>query len=592
LLFKWGKENGEEDDSYKKGEVADSSGHHKRWNTNDTEEALARRELDYGLALYCVECGFGGEATLFGELEVDIEILPPSISVSKAQAGFNANMRAGLNLGMEAFVKYEKEWEKTLAKIPLGGFHVPLVITVGPFVSVGIEAKAGISATGTLLIGATAVWDDVDVLIDLKNSGNSHVTGLVPRFEHKAEATGELKIEASLGLPVKLGLGVEVLSVWEASAAIVDTPSIVAEGSFEVSASVSDEGTIEYDINGGCYGIAWNVHFENTLQAVVEADLIGSWEHDLIEPQESDPIAEGCIGYVNDGTDDDSAADNPLGTGSGTGATGNGLNSKGNGLSGSKGNSVGGSSSVISASSSSTANAVQRSGSAQSSSSSTRSSTSTSSTSTSAQSSTTTSSSSGTSSSNANKVASTTTTSNAASTPIKLASSSTTSTSIKSSATSSSSTSTKASTTSASSSASKVAANTPSTTSKPSSTTLASTTTSKITTSTTTTKPACTPSQVIPNPTSTAGTTCKQVVAQASVAATFFVGTPTTVNTVDLCATNCLSNKNCVSFSYNDNKACQLYNKAVKNVTVTTKRGEPQLTFYDKACWIYSTCPK
>jgi hypothetical protein len=27
-------------------------------------------------------------------------------------------------------------------------------------------------------------------------------------------------------------------------------------------------------------------------------------------------------------------------------------------------------------------------------------------------------------------------------------------------------------------------------------------------------------------------------------------------------------------------------------VTVTTKRGEPQLTFYDKACWIYSTCPK
>jgi hypothetical protein len=180
LLFKWGKENGEEDDSYKKGEVADASGHHKRANANYTGTSLVERELDYGLALYCVECGFGGEATLWGEMEVDMGFF--SIDVSKAQAGFKANMRAGLNLGMEAYVQYEKEWEKTLAKIPIGGFHVPLLITVGPFVSVSIEAKAGISATGTLLIGAIAVWDSVDVLIDLKTSSNSHVTSLVPRF--------------------------------------------------------------------------------------------------------------------------------------------------------------------------------------------------------------------------------------------------------------------------------------------------------------------------------------------------------------------------------------------------------------------------
>ncbi|KAL5383437.1 hypothetical protein PMIN06_005727 [Paraphaeosphaeria minitans] len=74
LLWKWGKEGGEEDDSYKKGEVASDSGHHKRSNLT----MLDKRELDYGLALYCVECGFGGSAKIWGEIGASAKILPPS----------------------------------------------------------------------------------------------------------------------------------------------------------------------------------------------------------------------------------------------------------------------------------------------------------------------------------------------------------------------------------------------------------------------------------------------------------------------------------------------------------------------------------
>ncbi|KAL5383438.1 hypothetical protein PMIN02_009604 [Paraphaeosphaeria minitans] len=165
---------------------------------------------------------------------------------------------------MEAFVKYEKEWEKELARIPLGGFAISGLVEVGPFVSLGVEAKVGIEATGELLIGAGVEWDNVDIMLDLLDSGNSHANGLVPQFVHKAEAQGELSMEASLGLPVKLGIGVDIFDgLWQADAAVVDTPSVVLEGSFEVSAEVTDEGTIEYDIDGGCYGIAWNIHFEN-----------------------------------------------------------------------------------------------------------------------------------------------------------------------------------------------------------------------------------------------------------------------------------------------------------------------------------------
>jgi hypothetical protein len=543
LLAKFGKAGGEEDDSFAHGEVADPNGHHKRSNETD----LAKRELDYGLALYCVECGFAGKATLWGSLSFSI-----LDGIETAQIGLNANFKAGLNLGMEAYVKYEKEWEKELARIPIGGFSIDGFADIGPFVSLSVEAKAGISATGSLLLGAAVAWDDVDIVLDLLDTSSSHVTGLTPRFEHKAEATGELKIEASIGLPVRLGVGIQILGgLWEADAAIKDTPSINAEGKFEVSATVTDDGEIVHDINGGCYGIAWDIHFENTLQAVIEADLIGSFEYDLIEPQKSDPIAEGCIGYVDDGTDNDSDSQ---GTGSGTGTTGNGLNTGANGLSGGSGSAKGSvsASGPLSPSTSSMTTVVS---------------------STSTSSSTTTPSSSTTVSPNKAVGSSALTTSSTSVSTSKASSSSTTP-----------STTPNVSTSKASSSST-----TPSTT--PSATKPSSTST-KATGTTTSSKPACTPSQVIANPTVPAGLTCKKTVAQASVATSFNVGKATTVNTADLCAANCLKDTKCASFSYNDKKACQLYNKAVKTVGVTTKKGEPQLTFYDKQCYAYSTCPK
>lgn len=71
LILDWSSEGGEKDDSYKKGEVASSSpgGHHKRSNqtwsdviTREEGELIARKDdeggFSYGLALYCVDCGF------------------------------------------------------------------------------------------------------------------------------------------------------------------------------------------------------------------------------------------------------------------------------------------------------------------------------------------------------------------------------------------------------------------------------------------------------------------------------------------------------------------------------------------------------
>ncbi|CAG7554669.1 unnamed protein product [Fusarium equiseti] len=76
---------------------------------------------------------------------------------------------------------------------------------------VGIEAGMEIEATGTLLIGASVEWENIDILVDLLNGDNSHSNGLTPVFKPRSEATGELSLRASLGLPVSVGVKLGIL---------------------------------------------------------------------------------------------------------------------------------------------------------------------------------------------------------------------------------------------------------------------------------------------------------------------------------------------------------------------------------------------
>ncbi|KAI1069080.1 hypothetical protein LB507_006353 [Fusarium sp. FIESC RH6] len=317
-LVEWGSEGGEPDDSYAKGEIADPNGHHKR----GANYSLGERDLSYGLILYCVECGFKGEAELSGTVTSNWG------EVEVAQVAFKANFKAGLHLGLKAFVKYEKEWNNDFFEIPLTSFGIPTLFEIVPYVGVGIEAGLEIEATGTLLIGASVEWEDIDILVDLLHDDNSHSNGLTPVFKPRSEATGELKLRASLGLPVSVGVKLNVLFD-DVKGGVRDTPSVVLEGSFEANAALDDDGNINTNVVGDCYGIAWNIHFENALDAFYQWSDEALNKYPLIEPLKSDPIAEGCIGYVNDGTGSGASAGNEVGM------SGNGLGG-GSGMFGSR----------------------------------------------------------------------------------------------------------------------------------------------------------------------------------------------------------------------------------------------------------------
>ncbi|KAF5006080.1 hypothetical protein FDECE_7521 [Fusarium decemcellulare] len=388
LLYKFPKDGGQADNSWTKGTPAKTP-------SKRSAELEERGGPDYGLALYCVECGFSGSARIHGEIAASKTWSWPFIKVETVQTGFYANFDVDINLGLQAYVKYSQGWEKELSRIPLSGFNIPLLVDIGPFVSVSIAASTGIKATGKLLIGTEVQWNDVDVFIDLLDSSNTYANNMVPRFNPQAQASGELKMSASVEMPVKLGVQINIMKgKWKADAAVKDTPSVISEGAFKVSA-----GTDGTDINDNCYGIDWDIHFENALQAVVEVTGVDPVTVNLIDPQISDPIAEGCIGYK---------------------------------------------------------------------------------------------------------------------------------------------------------------------------------------------KPACTPT-VIDLP-QVPGLFCKKIVNQANVPSTFALGKPTTASTALACGTTCLKNKQCLSFTYNSSKKCQLYKKAVKSLGTTTKKGNPGQAFYDKQCYSYTGC--
>ncbi|KAF5025513.1 hypothetical protein F66182_2418 [Fusarium sp. NRRL 66182] len=556
LLVKWGKEEGEADDSWQKGEVADPNGHHKRWDNS----TLSERDLTYGVALYCVECGFSGSASLTGTIDF-------GFGINRAEAQFNANFKAGLNLGLAAFIKYEKEWDLAAFNFPIGGFGIPGVASIEPFIEIGLTAGLSIEASGTLLVGAGVEWENIDILIDMKNSDNSHSEGLTPKFTHTAEAKGELKAEASLGLPISLGLQARVLGgLWKARAGVKDTPSIVLQGSFEVSADITEDGEILSDVGGDCYGIAWNIHFENTLDAFVDASGIGEKSFQLIEPMESDPIAQGCIGYVNDGTGDDgdSGFDDDIGM------SGNGLNSGGTGLYGFRPGAqpvpqIDTPSALKPASKGSTKSTNQKAS---------------------------------------------TQTKDKGNKPVapkkQMASSPSskgTSTAkkdskdkqIKASAISTTTKSKKPANTSnrklaIATNDVKVANNKQvkpaaviTTSAKP--TTMGTKATS-IPKSSSTCLPSAVANNKIPS-----GLNCKKVGTRVTAPSKAVVGKANKVVDVATCASNCLKNSNCISFSYNGS-ICLLYSKDTKSVGIVSEKGRPTSIFYDRQCFEYSKCSK
>lgn len=97
-----------------------------RRHANTTE--LAERDgFEYGLKLYCVDCGFQGTAAAQGNLGINWL----SASVYRADVTLSGQMYVGMFLGLQMYVSYEKTWEKDFVRQYLNPWSIPLILEFG-----------------------------------------------------------------------------------------------------------------------------------------------------------------------------------------------------------------------------------------------------------------------------------------------------------------------------------------------------------------------------------------------------------------------------------------------------------------------------
>ncbi|KAJ9097591.1 hypothetical protein QFC21_004625 [Naganishia friedmannii] len=160
------------------------------------------------LDVYCVECGITGSADIHGAL--DYSIL--QLSITKAEIGLNGNLKAKAALGLHAEGSFERNYNKNLYTypIPRAGVKVGNLLTVGVIVSLDATADININAEVDVLTGMTLTIADFAANLDMVDHTKSSVRGFEPTYERQFTASGSVTASVGLGLPVEIGVGIEV----------------------------------------------------------------------------------------------------------------------------------------------------------------------------------------------------------------------------------------------------------------------------------------------------------------------------------------------------------------------------------------------
>ena len=252
---------------------------------NMVGDLLGEAEPEPGVELYCVNCGVRGSVKATGTINAT-----PLSGVKQASIGVSGNMYVGLYIGVNAFAKWEKEWEKEIFEKGLPGWSIPGIVTLGPKITLSAKAMIGVEAEGQLLTGASLTWPAFEATLDFAHPSQSSQSGWTPELDHVFQTYGSVTATAALGLPVSLWFGIDILGgLFKEGVALVDTPAITGEASFELSIGTDDTsvGTDE------CAGIAWDIKLTN--EVTLEIDNGPTFHlHDYASPA----LAEGCIGYT------------------------------------------------------------------------------------------------------------------------------------------------------------------------------------------------------------------------------------------------------------------------------------------------------
>ncbi|KAL2136947.1 hypothetical protein VTI74DRAFT_11129 [Chaetomium olivicolor] len=252
---------------------------------------MGTRNPEPGIDIYCVDCGAKGVIKATGKVKAT-----PLSGVSQAQIGIEGNMHVGLFIGVNAFAKWEKAYEKELFSMALPGWEIKGIVALGPKLVLEAKAALEVEAEGQIIAGASLDWPKFTATLDFMNPTNPLArSGWTPNVNPRFQIASKVEAKASMGLPVKIWFGIDILAgTWKKGAALVDFPALTGTAKYE-----STVGTDEISVNedNSCIGIKWDIALTNEVS--FEVDKGPEW---TLAEWSSPALTEGCIGYAPETT--------------------------------------------------------------------------------------------------------------------------------------------------------------------------------------------------------------------------------------------------------------------------------------------------
>ncbi|KAF9633619.1 hypothetical protein BFW01_g4513 [Lasiodiplodia theobromae] len=179
--------------------------------------------------LYCVDCGITGNAHVAGE--IGFSLLGGGFN--KGSVTIDGSAKAALYLGLAADGTYNNKFKKNIASYGAPGFSIPNVISVGPVMTMDASLTLDIKAQGQILVGAEAAITNFYAKLDIVNKDQTTIKNFKPTFTTKFTASGEISADARVGLPLTVGVGLEITPLkYRKLISITNEPYVAASAKY------------------------------------------------------------------------------------------------------------------------------------------------------------------------------------------------------------------------------------------------------------------------------------------------------------------------------------------------------------------------
>jgi hypothetical protein len=202
------------------------------------------------ISLTCIDCGIKGKVSMAGQAKWNVKD-----GLQSLNAGINANIEAGIHLGLVAAVKYNDTKTAKIVNqgLPDVGVAVGKLFSAGVYLSVDAVAAVDINAEGQVIVGVAMKIPNFEAklnLLDADSSTKSSVTGFTPEFTKRFAAKGKIETQLRFSLPIAINAGIEITPLnIKRVLALIEEPSIY--GNTTVAGSTSNEEAASDSCNNG-----------------------------------------------------------------------------------------------------------------------------------------------------------------------------------------------------------------------------------------------------------------------------------------------------------------------------------------------------